>query len=283
MIKLRDKWCVQIDVTNICSKGCIYCVKYTSHLRRDQTSFYPLSHIEKAIKSLDGWTNKIGFTGGEPLLHPDFLEICLLVSKYIPKNQAYIFTSLPDQLERYKSTIDKTFGAVFLAHHNEAQRSICMHQPILLAVGDMVPDVILRRRLIEECWLNKLWSPVVGLKGAFMCDCAVGIDMALDMNGGWEIEPGWWMRESYEDQISMYCNLCGACLPYPRQLLSDTEEKISKGLLERFKAANLRNIKNMAMVDNTLTKDQVEANRFGWEPWRNRQDRPGEGAEYYND
>lgn len=282
MIALKDKWCVQIDVTNICAKGCIYCVKYTSHLRKDQVSFYPLVHLEKAIKSLEGWPNKIGFTGGEPLLHPDFLGICELVSKYIPKKQACIFTSLPDKLEHHKKVIDKVFGAVFLAHHNEEQRSICMHQPILLAVGDMVKDAALKRRLIEDCWLNKLWSPVIGLKGAFMCDCAVGIDMALDMNGGWTIEPGW-LRESYEDQIAKYCDLCGACLPYPRQLLSDQNEKISKGLFGKFKSANLRNINRMILVENPLTPKQIEENRDGWEPWRNRQDRPGEGAEYYND
>jgi hypothetical protein len=40
-----------------------------------------LDYVEKCLDSLEGWPNRVGIMGGEPLLHPEFPEICKTSSK----------------------------------------------------------------------------------------------------------------------------------------------------------------------------------------------------------
>ncbi len=282
MIKLWQKWAVMIDVNNVCGHNCIYCPKHIRHLRKDQITQMTEDEIIRAIKSLEDWPGKIGFTGGEPLNYPDVPGLCKIVRELIPKEKALIFTSHEKRLTQFKGLIDDTFSEVYINFHNEEQKKVCLHHPLLLAVGDMAPDRATMKTLIENCWCNKMWSPIIGKKGVFFCDCALGLDTALDMDGGWPVEPGWWKRNDYSDQIEKYCYLCGMCLPYPGQNLADGDELISYGLYEKFKKHNLRNLKNMRVVEDRLTVDDIKRNSVGWEPWHNRQDRGYEGPEYVN-
>jgi|GEM_PF-1475543 len=282
MIKLWEKWAVMIDVNNICSHNCIYCPKHIRHLRKDQRWQMTEEEIIRAIDSLADWPGKIGFTGGEPLHYPDVERLCEIVRSKIPREKAIVFTSEEEKLKRYKDLLDKTFGEVYTNFHTPEQKQVCLHHPLLLAVGDLAPNKEVMTSLIEDCWCNKMWSPIIGKKGAFFCDCALGIDTALDMDGGWPVEPNWWKRESYRDQIEKYCHLCGMCLPYPAQKLSDETELISAGLYEKFKDHNLRNLEGMKVIEGRLTIEEIERNRIGWKPWHNRQDRGYEGPSYVN-
>lgn len=272
---------MQIDINNVCGHGCLYCTKYIRHLREDQKMQMTLEEIERALISLNGWPHVISLTGGEPLNHPDVPAMLELVRKYVPKVKAGLFTSHKAKHEKYRDIIDQTFGMVFINLHTEEQKQICLHQQNLLAVGDMVPDAVTRRGLINNCWCNEMWSPIVGKNGAFFCDAAIGIDRILDMDGGWPIEPNWWMRESYLDQMDKYCRFCGICLPYPRQPLT-TKEKISKNLYNLFQERKLKNLDDMEVISTPLTNEDIGNNLCGWEPWRNRQDREYEGPAYYN-
>jgi len=274
-----------IDVNNMCGHDCTYCVKHVRHLRDDQRFQISVDEFEKCLDSLCGWPNKIALTGGDPLTHPEFETLCSLVSRYVPKDKALIFTSHKKLHAKYKPLIDATFGEVYVNYHDESQRSVCLHQPMLLAVGDMVKDEAARDQLIRHCWCNQMWSPIVGKHGAFFCDCALGLDVALDMGGGWPVERDWWKRDwdEYQDQVKQYCSLCGMCLPYPQQTISDRVEKISIGLFQRFVENGLRKLTNMNVIIEPLTTEQVLANMDGWEPWHNRQDRDtAEGPEYVN-
>lgn len=279
-IRMRDKWAAMIDVNNVCLHGCTYCTKHIRHLRPDQIGHMTMTEIEKAIDSLGGWERKIGFTGGEPLNHPELSALMQLIRWEIPKHRAMLFTSNGFMLDKYREEIDQTFGEVYINLHNDDQKKVCKHQPLLLAVEDMVPDVSVRNSLIENCWCNKMWSPIIGKKGAFFCDCALGLDMVLDGPGGYPVEPGWIDRD-YADQMERYCGFCGMCLPYPQATL-DTKEKISSGLYEKFKALGLRHLDDMEVIDTQLTISDIGNNLDGWEPWHNRQDKGFEGPAYTN-
>ena len=283
MIRLWQKWAVMIDVNNICTHNCLYCTKHIRHLRKDQRHQMTEEEIINAIRSLEGWPGKIGLTGGEPLNYPDFERLCKIVREMIPKEKALIFTSHQEKFTRYKGLIDETFGEVYLNFHDEEQKKVCVHHPLLLSVRDMAPTETLMWQLIEECWCNKMWSPIIGKKGAFFCDCALGLDTALEMDGGWPVEPGWWKRENYRDQMEKYCPLCGMCLPYPGQRLIENTELISKGLYEKFQAHRLRNLEHLKIVDRRLTEEEIKIFAVGWQPWHNRQDRGYEGPEYINE
>ena len=282
MKAMKDKWSAMIDVTNLCQHQCTYCIKSIRHLRKDQRDYMDIETFKKACDSLIGYPGKVCLTGGDPLCHPDFVELCKIMAQTFPKSKIGVFTSHEQGIKLYKELIDLTFGEVYINLHTDEQKQVCCHQPYYLAVGDMVEDKVVRQHLIENCWCGNMWSPIVSSRGCFFCDVAMGIDMALDMGGGWPIERGWWVRDDFSDQQEKYCHLCGMCLPYPTQLVSDTKEKISKGLYEKFKEKNLRNLDDMEVIDKPLTFAEIQHNLVDWQPWRNRQDKAAEGPAYTN-
>lgn len=282
MKPLFMKWAVMIDVNNICHHNCIYCTKYIRHLPKHKKFQMTNDEIVVALQSLEGWPGKIGLTGGDPLNHPEFETICELVRKYVPKQKAMIFTSHKTKFLKYKKVIDATFGEVYLNFHDKNQKQVCKHQPLTIAVEDVAPTATVMWELIENCWCNDLWSPIVGKKGAFFCDVAIGLDNALDLNGGWKVEPGWWMRSDYSDQAQRYCKYCGMCVPYPQQVLADNKEKFSLGLYNLFKEKGLINLEDVEIIDRKLSIDELGRNLVGWRPWRNREDKDMEGPAYCN-
>lgn len=281
MYPMMKKWAAMIDVNNVCAHQCIYCIKGIRHLRPDHLFQLTVDEIRTALETLADFPGKVGITGGEPLNHPDIEGMFRAVRDIIPRQKAMIFTSSPKH-KIYKTLIDETFGEVYINMHDDEQREICLHQPLLLAVGDMVHDLNILNALIDQCWCDRMWSPVVSKKGAFFCDCCVGIDMMLDMEGGWPVEKGWWKRMDTSDQRDRYCHLCGMCLPYEQQPLKDATEKVSAEMYARMKEHRLVRMDDMAIVHGPLSLAEIGRNLKGWQPWRNRQDKPAEGPTYYN-
>lgn len=279
---LREKWAVMIDITNICGHGCLYCCKHVRHLAPYQIGSMSEASIRQALLSVRDFPGKVGITGGEPLDHPGFREVCAAVRELIPKEKAIIFTSHKAKHEALKGIIDQTFGEVYVNYHTPEQREICTHQPLLLAVGDMVENTLLRQKLIHSCWCNDMWSPVVSRHGAFFCDCAAGLESVLNLHGGWKVEDGWWSRDDYRDQMDTYCQWCGMCLPYPAQSQASNKEMISRSLYEEFQRRGMQQLTGMEIADKPLTVTEVMHNICCWSPWTNRQDRGFEGPEYVN-
>src|SRR3990167_8052720 len=85
MIPIYRMPVIQIEVTNSCSLQCSQCTRFVGHHKKP--FFMDLAMVEKAIKSLKGFTKAIGIMGGEPTLHPQFKEICELVRKLIPNRR----------------------------------------------------------------------------------------------------------------------------------------------------------------------------------------------------
>ncbi len=282
MIKMRDKWAIMVDVTNVCEHQCTYCVKHVRHLRPDQFKSMTIPDLETAIISVRDFPGKICFTGGEPLRHPEPERMMSMIRDLLPKDKVGLFTSSKTQHEKFRTQIDQTFGLVFVNYHDKDQQNVCLHQPTTLAVGDMVEDREMQQSLIAACWCNEMWSPIIGPTGAFFCDCAAGWDVLFGMGGGWPATKNWWDREGYVDQMNRYCHLCGICVPYPRQLQSETREKITPVMLSRFESHRLRNLDNFEVISSTLSAEDIKANLIGWEPWHNRQDRGNEGPQYEN-
>jgi radical SAM protein with 4Fe4S-binding SPASM domain len=73
---------VDISISNHCSKGCSYCYRDSTQ----NNEFISLEDYEYILKSLndENWGNvfQIALGGGEPLEHPDFLEILKITRNY---------------------------------------------------------------------------------------------------------------------------------------------------------------------------------------------------------
>lgn len=276
MKPIWDAWFCHIEVTNICGRGCLYCSRYDRHIRKDQRFFMDLATIEKALNSLCEWPNRIGIIGGEPTFHPEFEAICRMLQRYHDKAKYGLWTMGGKRYEQYRNVISETFGMVAYNEHNPSQQEICRHQPLTIAIQDIVGDEEYRRKLIDDCWVQRTWCPSIGPKGAFFCEVAYAIDSILDGPGGYPAEPGWWkkMPLEFQDQVDEYCQHCGMAVPLERECLKTQHERFSSGNLALFQAHNLPRLSedDVILFDQKLTTEEMEKTKLTWDPNNYRQD-----------
>jgi len=279
MEPIYKAWFCQIEVNNICPQFCAYCTRYIRHLRKDQRFNMSLDIFRKAILSLNNWPTRIGLIGGEPTLHPEFENICLILRDEfkIPKKKLGLWTCGGKKFQQYEKLIKEVFGMLAYNEHNKSQKEICLHQPLTVAVDDVVDDEEYKENLINECWLQRTWCPTINPKGCFFCEVAGALDIILDGPGGYSIKPGWWKKDvkDFQDQVKRYCRYCGAPVPLERELLSVPKEKFSPGLLKIFEEHNLPNLSNkyITLFDKKLTIDEMEKTKLTWDPGNYRQDK----------
>jgi hypothetical protein len=266
MQALRDKWCIQIEVTNVCTKQCANCTRGVGHY--PEPYFMDLDAIEKAIDSLEGFPGHIGVMGGDPAMHPQFLEICAMWEKKIPSSRRVLWTS-GYKWKDYEHVIRRVFGnmVVYNDHSSPGQK----HQPILVAIDDVVGDKELMWRLIDDCWLQPRWSASVNAKGGFFCEVAAALDILFGGPGGYPLEKMWWNKgpDAFRDQIRRYCPLCSAALPLPA-IPNELYDMVSPGNLEKLKARRSPRALNMERVcvfDKKYTKKEIEDIAKSWAPW----------------
>lgn len=206
---LSDKHFTLIEITNSCINKCSGCSRAVSLLKQHQ--YMTLEEIETALKSLEGWTRPVGIFGGEPTLHPDFPQVCELLSKYFPKEQRAIFTCGGSKYEKYKDMIEETFGVINFNDH----KTPSLHQPILVSGYEVIDDKKMCDVLIRRCWVQQIYCHIITKRGAFFCEIASTIDLLHNGQSGVKVTPGWWKRDAtqWKDQITNNCRNCGCCLP----------------------------------------------------------------------
>ena len=277
MRPIWEAYLCQIDITNVCGKGCLYCDRYDRHIRKDQRFFMTIKEIETALDSLKDWPTKIGIIGGEPTLHPQFNEICALIRDRGLRSKCQLFTMGGINYEKNLTLIRESFYHVCLNPHTTQKQRVCLVQPITVAIKDVVDDVEYREKLINDCWVQRTWCPTIGKKGAFFCEIAYALDTILDGPGGYPIEPGWWKKtpEEFKNQVDRYCKYCGMPVPLERELMSKKKENITSGLYEIFKQNNLPRLsidKDVTICDRKLTIAEMEETKKTWDPGNYRQD-----------
>jgi len=226
-----------------------------------------LETVERALDSVAGFPGMVGIMGGEPTIHPDFERIAELAasrrrprriprarlepiadftqyrSRYlsrIPGVPLGLWTSLGEGYYRHFETIQDVFAYQCINTHDNPGE----HQAMLVASSELPIPAEERKRLIDQCWVNRLWSASITPKGAFFCEVAAALDMLFDGPGGWEISPDWWRRppESWGDQ-RQWCELCGAAMAVPRRPAWDGIDDVSPENLRRLKDVGSPKIK----------------------------------------
>lgn len=283
MQPISKAWMALIDVTNYCFKDCIYCTRFTRHIRQDQKFFMSVEQIIQALDSLKFWPKKIGIIGGEPSLHPDLEEICLVVDRWRHDNNKFVqfFSTGGARFYKYEKLIRQSFNYVAFNKHDDHQQKTCLHQPITVAIQDAVPDAELREYLINNCWVQKSWCPTINHKGAFFCEVAAAMDIILDGPGGYPVEPDWWKKtpKDFKDQVSRYCHLCGMPVPLPRDTLGTQREKFSPSVLNLYRNLKLPRTsdRDVVLYDKQHTLEELKELNKDWDPANYRQDIGGRG------
>ena len=278
MKPIEKAYCCMIDITSRCALSCLYCSRYSRHLRADQRRDMPLEDLARALDSLKDWPARIGIIGGEPLLYKDLEECCALIASRFPKERMMFLTSGGSNWAKYKPLVERTFKFIAYNEHNPEQAKVCRHQPMTVAVGDVIKNEEYRNELIDDCWVQRTWCPTISVKGAFFCEIAAAQDLLWDGPGGYPVEPGWWKRtpEQFKDQRDRYCRNCGMCLPMERDLVGCGTEKMSptvhKMMLEH---RNLRAAPgaDVELYDQQLSIGEVEINKLAWYPGNYREDK----------
>ena len=191
--------------------------------------------FQKAVDSLIDFPGMVGIIGGEPLLHPEFEWMAQYLEARIPdKDRRGLWSSLPEKMTNHAAVIKHIFGNLYLNDH--AVNTI-LHQPILVAAQEMVPDRKQMWKYIDKCWVQAMWSASITPKGAYFCEVAATMDMLFDGPGGWPVEPGWWKRtpDEFGDQKKLWCPICGCAIPLNRRPSVEKIDDVSPGNLERLK------------------------------------------------
>lgn len=278
---------IQIDVAHgACHLRCANCTRHVGHHRTP--GFMPLDMIRTAIASLDGFEGQIGVMGGEPAMHPRFRDVLAIWRELVPRRRRSLWTS-GFRWREYKTAILETFDPD-LIHYNDHTQKTGKHQPLLVAIEEVVDDPELRRVLIEACPFQLHWSAAITPLGAYFCEIAASLGHLFGIPG-YPIESGWWRKTPAEfaDQVETFCGKCSGALPLP--VFSDgrggrdgpTVDVVSPGNLERLKAVGspkaLRG--NIQVWDRKITKADIEAGMKDWNP-RSFRDFEAHSPEDYN-
>jgi hypothetical protein len=239
---------IQIEITNACINDCSNCTRFCGHFSKPY--FMPLEEVKKAINSLEDFPKMVGIMGGEPLLHPQFEEICLYLKQTRPNIKCGLWSCFPKGKERYAKLICDTFGSVLLNDHSLDPG--ITHQPVLTAIKDYVPDEFMMWFIIEHCRLQRSWSAAINPRGAFFCEIAASLSLLFNKSGddsndpaAWPVEKGWWKKNviDFHDQMRCYCPKCGMAINFKQRIDNEGIDDISPSNLELMaKSGNIRKI-----------------------------------------
>lgn len=259
---------IQIEITNRCWLRCANCTRFVGHHKNP--FIMDLETVERALQSLEGFPGSVGLMGGEPTLHPQFSEICGLYQKYFPDEKRRQLWTSGYKWKEYKDIITATFPAENILYNDHSQEDEGFHQPLLISADEIIADKELMWRLIDDCWIQKRWSPSITPKGCFFCEVAAAADMLFNGPGGWPIEKGWWKKnpEDFQDQVKRYCKDCSAAIPLEIPSSHQKFDLISPRNLERLKKIGSQKVKenNFKIYNQPYTL--ADYNKFAptWAP-----------------
>ena len=264
---------IQIEVTNVCNLQCSNCTRFIGHYRKP--FFMDLAAVEKALASLDGYEHQIGIMGGEPTLHPQFREICVLMEKMVPNRRQRSLWTNGYRWNEYKDLIDRVFNSENVIYNDHKDLEVGKHQPLLVAAEEILDDRELMWRLIGNCWIQWRWAASITPKGGFFCEVAAALDYLFDGPGGYPLEKGWWDKNPNEflDQVKRYCPKCSAAIPMERVDAHADYDLVSKKNAGRLEALESPKYKrgNYKIFDKKLTEEDVDrVIKEGWTPWSHR-------------
>lgn len=224
---------IQIHLTRACDLACSNCTQMSQF--GGKPSFITLENFTQAVISLKDYFGVVGIFGGNPALHPQFEDICRILSTHIPKNRRGLWCNNP---RGHGKLMSRTFNPAFsnLNVHlsqeawDEFKRDWpgampfgltkdSRHAPVYGNLERLVPEESRRWDLIGNCAINQNWSAMIcqfrGELRGFFCEIA-GAQAMINQNNpdfpdtGLPVEPGWWKQTmpAFAGQVRTHCHRC---------------------------------------------------------------------------
>jgi len=207
---------IELDITYICNLTCTGCSR--SSAQAPSSMHMPIEHIHRFLEETNRkeirWES-LHILGGEPTLHPNFVEIVLTLDewfqKHSPETDLKVITNGVSKLTR--SNLEKIPERWHYdnSYKIDFQRATSHFEPFNLAPIDLKDWE--SEDFTKGCYITG--DSGIGLTpyGYFHCAIAGGIERIMNLGHGLESMPDhpWDMLEMMED----YCKNCG-------HFLSDT-------------------------------------------------------------
>lgn len=105
--------CVLIEITSNCNHGCLYC--YNDIKKPLYMSLVEIEHILRQVAAYD--VDTIILSGGEPLLHPNFIDIIHMIKRYgmnyaLPTNGTRITEDIIDCFQSDNASVQISFDSI---------------------------------------------------------------------------------------------------------------------------------------------------------------------------
>jgi len=251
----------QILITTKCDGGnCSNCTQYIPYRKNEDIT---LENFKKALSSIASYNGIIGIFGGNPCLHPEFDKITEYLTQVIPdKRRRGLWTN---NINGHGELIQKSYGYFnFNVHGNhkhaeEMRRRVpsakiwglnkqSEHGAVAVDISDFIEDYDERQEIIEQCDINRRWSPAImqingELKGYF-CEVAGAMDAVFNKNVGLEITKDWWKKDIsyYQKQINECCHHCGVPLKLSGSIDKEQTDTLSRSTIHIAEKNNRKHI-----------------------------------------
>ncbi len=262
---------IHIEITNACNLECSNCTRFVGHHKKP--FFMDLATFSKAANSLVSFPGMVGIMGGEPTSHPKFLEILEIYSTIITQKKRRALWTNGYKYDQYKEQIEEVFLKENIIYNDHNPEVADYHQPLLVASKDVVPDYEERKKLIDNCWVQRRWSASITPKGAFFCEVAAAQDHLTNGPGGWPLSSDWWDKRpsEFQDQVERYCHNCSACIPMNKVSAYDGFDYASKSMIKILEESGSPRFKRGHVIpvhDELLCSSYEDAENV--RPWEHR-------------
>ena len=225
---------IQIHITRACDMSCYNCTQGSN--LAGKVPMIPLELFSKAVDTLKDYFGVVGIFGGNPALHPQFGELCRILSEKIPYERRGLWCNHPKgngkiMRETFNPSVSNLNVHLSQEAYDEFKRDWpesmpfglhkdSHHSPVFTALKDLVSSEEERWELISNCDINKNWSSMIGVfRGelrAWFCEIAGAQSMLHQYEAdypdtGVPVENGWWREpmSRFTEQVQVHCHACG--------------------------------------------------------------------------
>jgi hypothetical protein len=231
----RSRHYIEIDITYTCNLNCFNCNRSCGHAPTDEhVSLNQIRRfLEESITQNRQW-KRIRLLGGEPTLHPQFLEILDEIYTYkdthCPNLRIEVTTN--GLGKRVNAMLARLRQDVFV--NNTAKKSrVQLFNPFNLA-----PKDFLRYRLADfscGCWGPEVCGFTLSPYGYFCCGSGAAIARVFGLDIGRPFLPP--DLDSLRDQMQVLCSYCGHFISIRRRRVKDIMSPTWRQGYDAFKAA----------------------------------------------